>query len=132
MIALDTNVVVRLLVGDDRPQQDLARALLRDNACFISKTVLLETSWVLGFTYGFDSASVNSALTALLGYPDVRMEDPDDVLLALDWNRRGLDLADALHLASSSPAPTFATFDRKLAMSAATLESGSEVRLLTP
>jgi len=37
------------------------------------------------------------------------------VAKALDWFKQGLDLADALHLASAGDAKQFATFDVKLA-----------------
>jgi predicted nucleic-acid-binding protein len=47
MIALDTNVVVRLLIRDDPAQADLAAQLVRGNQVLLTTTVLLETEWVL-------------------------------------------------------------------------------------
>ncbi len=130
MIALDTNIVVRLLTADDPGQHRVAVELMRDNATMLPKTVLLETAWVLGFTYGFDANSVNQALRLLAGYPELHLEDRDAVLVALDWNLRGLELADALHLASSSRADAFATFDRKLANRGAGIDGAVAVHLL--
>jgi predicted nucleic-acid-binding protein len=46
-IALDTNVLVRALVMDHPDQVVIAPRLLRLDAVFISRTVLLETEWVL-------------------------------------------------------------------------------------
>ena len=52
MIALDTNVLIRLLVDDDPIQAKRARRLLestreRGEQCFISAPVLCEIEWVL-------------------------------------------------------------------------------------
>ncbi len=51
MIAFDTNLLVRLLVDDAPDQADVAEALLAANTVFISRTVLLETEWVLRAGY---------------------------------------------------------------------------------
>lgn len=47
MIAIDTNVLVRLLVADDPAQSSRARALLETQDVWIGPTVLLEAAWVL-------------------------------------------------------------------------------------
>ena len=47
MIAVDTNVLVRLLTGDEPEQAAAARRLFASEAIWIGKTVLLETGWVL-------------------------------------------------------------------------------------
>jgi len=51
MIAFDTNLLVRLLVDDTPAQADVAEALLATHTVFISRTVLLETEWVLRAGY---------------------------------------------------------------------------------
>ena len=51
MIAVDTNVLVRFLVRDDAKQAGRAASLIRANAVWISKTVLLETECVLRSLY---------------------------------------------------------------------------------
>jgi predicted nucleic-acid-binding protein len=114
MIALDTNVLVRVLTRDDPAQAAVATAILRREESFIAKTVLLETEWVLRYTYDLDRASVYSALLKLVGYRGVEIEARATVVRALSWYRQGLDFADALHLASSGSAERFATFDRPL------------------
>jgi predicted nucleic-acid-binding protein len=43
LVAVDTNVVVRLLVNDDAAQAGRARALFEREQVFVSPTVLLET-----------------------------------------------------------------------------------------
>lgn len=118
MIAVDTNVLVRFLVRDDAKQAARAAELIRGNEIWVSKTELLETEWVLRSLYGFTSVSLEGALRALSGLGTIFLEDEVAVAKALDWFREGLDLADALHLASSGNARQFATFDRKLARQA--------------
>lgn len=51
MIAVDTNVIVRLLTNDDPHQTEKVARLMEGNSVFISKTVLLETEWVLRVAY---------------------------------------------------------------------------------
>ncbi len=118
MVAVDTNVLVRFLVRDDAKQAARAASLIRAGEIWISKTVLLETEWVLRSLYGFPPDSLAGALRALAGLPTVFLEDELAVAKALDWFKEGLDFADALHLASAGNAKQFATFDQKLAKQA--------------
>jgi predicted nucleic-acid-binding protein len=115
MIAVDTNVLVRFLVRDNPTQAARAAALIQANEIWVSKTVLLETEWVLRSLYGFSPESLAGALRALAGLSTVFLEDGLAVAKAMEWFDEGLDFADALHLASAGDAKQFATFDRKLA-----------------
>jgi predicted nucleic-acid-binding protein len=56
VIAIDTNVLVRFLVDDDKTQAGIAEALIRANEIFLSRTVLLETEWVLRSVYRIDAS----------------------------------------------------------------------------
>ncbi|OHC63329.1 MAG: hypothetical protein A2045_08010 [Rhodocyclales bacterium GWA2_65_20] len=114
MVAADTNVVVRLLTADDPDQTRRAAALFAGESVFLAKSVLLETEWVLRHCYGLERTAVLRALTLLPGLPGVTVEAASDVAAALAAFGRGLDFADALHLAASRPAGRFATFDEKL------------------
>jgi predicted nucleic-acid-binding protein len=119
MIALDTNVVVRFLVNDDPAQFRRAHALIARGDIFIAPTVLLETEWVLRAGYRFRPPDIRRFLRALLGLPGVTTHDPIRIARALDSYDSGLDFADALHLALSDRADTFATFDALLIRRAA-------------
>lgn len=66
MIAVDTNVLVRLLTADDPKQLAAARSLFASDPIWVAKTVLLETGWVLRSLYGFETA-IHEAFTKLLG-----------------------------------------------------------------
>lgn len=115
MLAIDTNVIVRLLTNDDRDQARRAAAIFAANEVFIPKTVLLEIEWVLRHTYGLTRPDILRGLSAVLGMQRVLAEDSLEVGAALDLYERGLDFADALHLAASGHAQRFATFDAKFA-----------------
>lgn len=121
MIALDTNVVVRLVTADDPQQAERARERLRGEELWLPKTVLLECEWVLRSAYRLSRDSIVSTLRALLGYPRIRVEDRETVLRALQALAAGLDFADALHLASSSEAQKLVTFDQQFVEAASRL-----------
>ena len=117
MLAVDTNVVVRLLVNDDQRQGALARRLFEAGDIFIGVTVLLESAWVLESVYELSAGDAAKVLRGLLGLPNVRVEDAGAVAAALDAVGKGLELADALHLLRSPVDAEFVTFDRALAKS---------------
>lgn len=121
MRAIDTNVIVRFLTADDAAQAKAARKVIEDGDIFVSLTVLLETEWVLRAGYGLSVAEIVGALRALAGLPGVTIEAPAHLALALDWTGKGMDFADALHLAGADHCTAFVTFDRKLAKQAKNL-----------
>ena len=112
MIAVDTNILVRLLTGDDPKQVMAARAVLLRDSVWVAKTVILETAWVLGSLYAFDDAAIVDALTKFLGLDNVQAEDEPAVAAALALTAQGIDFADAFHLASRPAGASFVTFDK--------------------
>ncbi len=113
MTSVDTNVLVRILTGDDPKQAAVARAVLTAGPIWIAKTVLLETGWVLRGTYGFGNEAVHDVLKALLGLENVHAEDENCVISALELMEQGIEFADAMHLCSTPPGVKFTSFDRK-------------------
>jgi predicted nucleic-acid-binding protein len=105
MTSVDTNVIVRLLTGDDIEQAASTKSLVSAEPIWIAKTVLLEGGWVLRSVYGFNEHAVHDAFGKLLGLKNVRAEDEAAVAAALALMTHGIELADALHLSSSPPAP---------------------------
>ena len=112
MIAVDTNVLVRLLTEDEPKQAAAARSLFADGPIWIAKTVLLETGWVLRSLYGFDENDVSRAFTRLLGLKNVHAEDEPAVAAALALVPHGIELADAIHLSSRPAGAAFVTLDQ--------------------
>lgn len=127
MLAIDTNVIVRLLVNDDADQAARARQVIEGGDIFVATTVLLETEWVLRSAYGLASAIIARQLRSFAGLPGIRVEDPPRLARALDWAEAGLDFADALHLAGAGGCEAFVTFDQRLTKAAAEL---SDVRVV--
>jgi predicted nucleic-acid-binding protein len=134
MKALDTNVLARFFVDDPddvqaAKQRPAAIAALAERA-FVSVTVLLELEWVLRGFYVLSPRDVSRVFRALVSIEHMTLEDRDAVLVALDAFDKGLGFADALHLARSSRASGFATFDQRLAKRAKGLALAPPVELL--
>jgi len=119
MRAVDTNVIVRYLTGDDPAQAVKARAIIGREPVFVPGTVVLEVEWVLRSVYDLPSGQVIPALRALAGLPGVSIEDAPLVAKAMDWAEGGMDFADALHLAAAAGCEGFVTFDKRFARLAA-------------
>ncbi|HHL19403.1 MAG TPA: type II toxin-antitoxin system VapC family toxin [Thiothrix sp.] len=113
MIAIDTNIVVRLLTEDDQKQFQKSLALFENNDIFIPDTVILETEWVLRYAYDFDAETIREGLKKLFGLPNVQLDNPVLIAQALVWHSEGLDFADALHLAKSQRLSHLYTFDKQ-------------------
>jgi predicted nucleic-acid-binding protein len=119
MAAIDTNVLVRLLLDDDAEQARAARSLQRAHApLFVSHVVLAETAWVLASAYRFSRDKLRALLEMLLDTDGLVLQEPDIVQAALTAFRSSkADFSDCLILAiaqSAGMAP-LATFDEKLA-----------------
>jgi predicted nucleic-acid-binding protein len=127
--AIDTNVIVRFLTGDDPGQAARARKLVEAGDILVPTSVLLETEWVLRSGYGFATGRIVQALRAFAGLPGVTLEDPQLAARALDWAEQGLDFADGLHLGRARGCTAFMSFDRKLAKAAARL---TDVKVTAP
>lgn len=118
MRAVDTNVVVRYLTGDDPEQAARAKGVLAAGQVFVSTTVFLESDWVLRSAYGFSPTRVAASLRALAGLPDVTVEDAVLLGQALDHTERGMDFADALHFAAAARCESMLTFDQQFIQTA--------------
>ena len=134
MKALDTNVLARFFIDDPDDvqaarQRPAAVAALSERA-FVSVTVVLEFEWVMRGFYNLARRDIARVMRALAGIEHVTLEDRGAVLAALDAFDAGFDFADALHVARSSRAAAFATFDQTLAKRAQGLALGLPIELL--
>lgn len=121
MIALDTNVLVRLVVEDDQGQAAQARRVVQDaerreEKVLLLAGVLLETVWVLSGGYGFQRGDIAYVLDALLSSPVYAVENRKAVQRASLRYRVEGDFADLLfvELAKEQTAEVFFSFDRRL------------------
>jgi len=121
--AIDTNVLVRLLVDDDPRQSAAAKALLSaaeaaGSPVIVPLLVILETAWVLGSRYKHAKPMVIQALQAVLEATDAAVEDEATLEEALHlWKHHAADFADCLIAAKAARlgCTRFATFDEKAA-----------------
>ena len=132
MRAVDTNVLVRYYLRDDAAQARIADRILSSGDVFVPKTVMLELEWVLRSVAGQPANKVMHCLGHLIALPGITIEDHDEVEAALRDRRRGIDFADALHLAASHACSELLTFDdRGYARRAAKLGVKPPVKLAT-
>jgi predicted nucleic-acid-binding protein len=112
--ALDANIVVRLMIGDDPKQARAAEKLVASEPCTVAASVLMECEWVLRAGYCLDAKLIAASLRDFLGLHNIDASDPVLTQIALQGYDAGLDFADALHAARRLDGETFATFDKQL------------------
>ena len=130
MIAIDTNILVRIVTNDDPEQAQRAALVLQNQAVFISKTVVLELEWVLRFSYSLKRNIIQLTLLKILTTDGFTVEQSPAVEQSLLWYEKGMDFADALHLACSLHVDHFFSFDKKLIKKASQVKVG--LTLLEP
>jgi len=100
VIALDTNVWARALLGDDVKQSPAARAAIekgcRGSGVFVPLLVLVELAWVLKSAPGWDVPRVQGALGGLLDAEGVEVGAASLAREALALSTGSAGLADNL------------------------------------
>lgn len=118
MRAVDTNVLVRLVVRDDADQFHAAEEFIASGA-WISHLVLAETLWVLDAVYERTPEQIATAVDMLLNHQHLTVQDSDVVAAAIEHFRRrpSLGFSDCLVLEIARKAGhlPLGTFDRELA-----------------
>ena len=122
MPALDTNVLVRYLVADDKRQfeaaKNLIESVIEEEGLFIPLSVSIELGWVLRSRYEFAKDLILSTFCRLLESHEVQFQEESSVEIALSlYSDHNIDLADCFHIAiaHSNDATPLMTFDRKAA-----------------
>ena len=117
MRALDTNVVVRLIVRD-QPKQAAAAEEFVAKGAWLSLLALAETTWVLSSVYERPATEIASAIDMLLAHERLTLQDPEVVSGALAHFRKKptLSFSDCLllEIARKSGNLPLGTFDRDL------------------
>lgn len=117
MRAVDTNLLVRLLVRDDARQVDAAEAFVAPGA-WVSHLVLAETLWVLDAVHERTPAQLAKAVELLLDHESLTIQDADVVRSALHRfrGRPSLGFSDCLVLETARKAGhlPLGTFDKAL------------------
>ncbi|MDQ2695754.1 MAG: type II toxin-antitoxin system VapC family toxin [Pseudomonadota bacterium] len=119
MIAVDTNVLVRILIDDPgQPEQVQAARALASQATkvWVPLIVLVECVWVLESAYRLDKAAVITALTHLHINAAFVLQDETTARKALNLFRASpADFSDCVILAQAQrEGLDLYTFDKKL------------------
>lgn len=120
MIALDTNVLVRLVLRDDEAQAQRARELVEthahsDASLFVSDVVLVEFAWVLRSRYALPSKAIARALRAMLDNATLAWQSHAAAVEALRlFEQDRVDFPDCLvvALAQAHHCEAVVTFDQ--------------------
>ena len=114
MIALDTNILARLVTNDDPVQASQAASLIdTGNALFVPLTVTLELEWVLRGAYSLEKSAIIRSFEGLLSVRNMNFERQSDIQQALQYYHSGFDFADALHHTGTMGCKALATFDQQ-------------------
>jgi len=103
MRAVDTNLLVRLIVRDDAAQVAAAEAFVAGGA-WVSHLVLAETIWVLDAVHERTAAQLAAAIEMLLNHEQLSIQDAEVVSQALEQFRSGPCSASRIAWFSKSPA----------------------------
>lgn len=118
MLAVDTNVLVRLIARDNAAQVRAAEGFVAKGA-WISHLILAETIWVLDSVYELSREQISTAVEMLLNHQELTVQDADVVSAALTQyqDQPKVDFSDclALEIARKAGHLPLATFDRDFA-----------------
>ena len=117
MLAVDTNVLVRMLARDDARQAAAADQAVA-NGAWVSQLVLAEAVWVLDAVYARTARQLIAALDLLLAHETLVLQDADVVACALAQFRArpalGFSECLVLEIARKAGHLPLATFDKVL------------------
>ena len=121
MIGIDTNVLVRYLVGDDVVQSkkasDFIKSLSLSNQGFVSLVTIVETIWVLDSVYNQEEDLIKEAVLKLVKSPRLVVQCGREIEAALSKEKSEGDLSDSIiaQLGLSFGCESTVTFDKKAA-----------------
>lgn len=100
MLGIDTNVLARYLVEDDRDQFAAAAALLEgltpDAPGFVTQVTMAELYWLLSRSYRLPREACLAAMRRLVATATLEFDDGEGIVRALALAEEGADFADAL------------------------------------
>ncbi len=117
---LDTNVILRYLVGDNEEQQQKATAIFKEaeqgkRKIFLKVVVVAETCFVLESFYKKTKDEIASAMEVFLSQKWLKVEERPSLLSMWDLFRQNLHFVDCYLLALSKTNKfKIITFDKDL------------------
>lgn len=121
MIGIDTNVLLRFIVGDDKVQFDLTKVLFakyigKTGAILINDVVISELCWVLKTGYKYKTKQIVEVLNMILGIEEFTFLNSDLILeITMMYEKNEGDFADYLIYATNKQENCLYTysFDQK-------------------
>jgi predicted nucleic-acid-binding protein len=118
MRAVDTNLLVRLIIRDD-PVQTKAAEMFIEGGAWVSLLALAEAAWVLAGIYKLSPHELAKSIEMLLEERKTILQESEAVAAALELFREkpGLGFSDCLilELARNAGHLPLGTFDKNLA-----------------
>ena len=123
MLGIDTNILVRYIVADDKRQAKIAAQILEhrcteDQPAYVTSIALVELFWTLRRLYRLSREEMETTLRGLLRAKELHFEHPDEVHYAVNaYTLQGADFADALlgAIGEANGCSTTLTFDKNAA-----------------
>ncbi len=121
MLAVDTNVFVRLFVQDDEIQSHKAKKFIENHdAVFISTIVLCEAIWLLKAHFKYNKSQLIALIEKILKTKQFRFEHCDAIWYAFsEFQHINADLTDCIigSVAKLYQCDSVVTFDKNAAKS---------------
>ena len=121
MVGVDTNILVRFLVGDDEKQANKVYKLFKSieddkDELFVPTLVILELIWVLESVYEIARSDILDSVSQLILMPIFKFENLTIIQkFIFEAQKSKFDLSDLLiaHSANINGCEVILTFDKK-------------------
>jgi predicted nucleic-acid-binding protein len=121
MVGIDTNILVRFLVGDDEKQANKVYKFFKSieddkGELFIPTLVILELIWVLESVYEIARSDILDSISQLILMPIFKFENLTTIQkFTFEGQQSNFDLSDLLiaYSANINGCETTLTFDKK-------------------
>lgn len=116
MIIVDTNIILRYLLGDNEELCSKAVEIIDNNDVFIPTEVIVEACYVLRKVYEVEKEKIFEVVDLLLNMENVRFQNKKTVEIAFElYVKHNLDIVDCFLVAYSiNEKYNIKTFDKKL------------------
>jgi predicted nucleic-acid-binding protein len=117
---IDTNVVLRYLLGDHREFSPKAEAFMSDvfegtKKAEIPNVVIVECVYVMEKYYGIPKSEIAEKLIGILNFSGIVNSDRSEILEALlKYDSLNMDIVDCILAARSSPEKVVISFDKDM------------------
>ena len=117
---IDTNIILRYLLGDHAEFSPKAEALMLDVSKGVKKAeildvVIVECIYVMDKYYQIPKAEIVDKLSRILNFSGIANPDRSEILCALlKYENSNADIVDCILAARSSPANVVVSFDKDI------------------